>query len=565
MLLNIFCTLNIAIYNIVHISLDCGMTPSILNGVLSFASALLPNILDSVLRTPLFLSLMMSPILLTMISPPLNILFAILTGNFILRKLPCVDRIVWDVLIWLTLLIHALIISLCVILYTKLYFDTFLPVLLIMLLVSTSLSSCPVLFVCIVIIVRRQLNTFSGIVPDGLLFVKNTPCFFVFLVLLVANGPHVFYTVDGSNVIAIMESPYFIIWILLIPFQILLIIPIICFLKFFLLVMLHLRCFVLLLKLPLIAPLPPLLPTLLTPLRAPLYSCQRTFHRFHFCTALVNKAIQSRHLRAKKKNTISQRRAHICQKATISGCCRGAWIILGDQLADVSKLSQRSCMNSPTGKKYRRKHMNKNGSSHMSLRSSKNPPNPFHPPQKTKPKKKEINLLCHWINVRIMGFVYLPCLGRWDGPNFKGIQVACGLRSWGVDIKRLVDEPGIVFPESLRIKARPYLGGGNSNMFFFIPIPGEMIQFDDFFQMGWNHQLDPTSYFLWGGRCFIEVWEGLGSHVADVVTTRHDSDAEMILAGHGRTFWWTIEQLQNWRENETFEKTTKHSNIKTLV
>ena len=81
-----------------------------------------------------------------------------------------------------------------------------------------------------------------------------------------------------------------------------------------------------------------------------------------------------------------------------------------------------------------------------------------------------------------MGFVYLPCLGRWDGPNFKGIQVACGLRSWGVDIKRPVDEPGIVFPESLRIKARPYLGGGNSNMFFFIPIPGEMIQFDDFFK-----------------------------------------------------------------------------------
>ena len=277
------------------------MTPSILNGVLSIASALLPNILDSILRTPLFLLLMMSPILLTMISPPLNILFAILTGNFILRKLPCVDRIVWDVPTWLTLLIHALIISLCIILYTKLYFDTFLPVLLIMLLVSTSLNYCPVLFVCTAIIVRRQLNTFFGIVPDGLLFVKSTPCFFVFLVLLVANGPHVVYTVDGSSVIVIMEFPYSIIWILLIPFQILLIIPIICFLKFFLLVMLHLRCFVLLLKLPLIAPLPPLLPTLLTPLRAQLYSCQRTFHRFHFCTALVNKAIRSRHLRAKKK------------------------------------------------------------------------------------------------------------------------------------------------------------------------------------------------------------------------------------------------------------------------
>ena len=62
------------------------MTLSILNGVLSFASALLPNILDSILRIPLFLLLMMSPILSTMISPPLNILFAILTGSFYLAK-----------------------------------------------------------------------------------------------------------------------------------------------------------------------------------------------------------------------------------------------------------------------------------------------------------------------------------------------------------------------------------------------------------------------------------------------------------------------------------------------
>ena len=36
------------------------------------------------------------------------------------------------------------------------------------------------------------------------------------------------------------------------------------------------------------------------------------------------------------------------------------------------------------------------------------------------------------------------------------------------------------------------LGGGNSNIFYFNPIPGEMIQFDEhIFQMGWfNHQLD---------------------------------------------------------------------------
>ena len=36
-----------------------------------------------------------------------------------------------------------------------------------------------------------------------------------------------------------------------------------------------------------------------------------------------------------------------------------------------------------------------------------------------------------------------------------------------------------------------FLGGGNSNMFYFHPhFPGEMIQFEEhIFQMGWNHQL----------------------------------------------------------------------------
>jgi len=35
-----------------------------------------------------------------------------------------------------------------------------------------------------------------------------------------------------------------------------------------------------------------------------------------------------------------------------------------------------------------------------------------------------------------------------------------------------------------------FLGGGNSNIFFFHPLLGEMIQFDEhIFQMGWfNHQ-----------------------------------------------------------------------------
>ena len=34
-----------------------------------------------------------------------------------------------------------------------------------------------------------------------------------------------------------------------------------------------------------------------------------------------------------------------------------------------------------------------------------------------------------------------------------------------------------------------YLGGG-FKYFLFSPLLGEMIHFDYFFQMGWNHQLD---------------------------------------------------------------------------
>ena len=39
---------------------------------------------------------------------------------------------------------------------------------------------------------------------------------------------------------------------------------------------------------------------------------------------------------------------------------------------------------------------------------------------------------------------------------------------------------------------KPFLGGGNSKIFYFHPYLGEMIQFDEhIFQRGWfNHQLD---------------------------------------------------------------------------
>ena len=71
-------------------------------------------------------------------------------------------------------------------------------------------------------------------------------------------------------------------------FEILLVIPIKCSLKFFLRVMLHLRCFIQLLKPPLI--FSPLLLhlTLSIPLQPHVYSCQRMFHHFHSCTAPVN-------------------------------------------------------------------------------------------------------------------------------------------------------------------------------------------------------------------------------------------------------------------------------------
>ena len=44
----------------------------------------------------------------------------------------------------------------------------------------------------------------------------------------------------------------------------------------------------------------------------------------------------------------------------------------------------------------------------------------------------------------------------------------------------------------------PILGGGNSNIFYFHPYLGKMIQFDEhIFQMGWfNHQLRSIFYLL---------------------------------------------------------------------
>ena len=47
-----------------------------------------------------------------------------------------------------------------------------------------------------------------------------------------------------------------------------------------------------------------------------------------------------------------------------------------------------------------------------------------------------------------------------------------------------------------------FLGGGNSNVFLFSPLPGEIIQFDEhLFQMGWfNHQLE-----------FVSKWQHYGS------------------------------------------------------
>ena len=80
-----------------------------------------------------------------------------------------------------------------------------------MLLVFINLNFYLVLFVHIVMSVKKQLSIFFGTVPVGFLFVKNFPFFFVFSVLLVVSGPSASYIVVGSNVTVIMESLYFII------------------------------------------------------------------------------------------------------------------------------------------------------------------------------------------------------------------------------------------------------------------------------------------------------------------------------------------------------------------
>ena len=53
-----------------------------------------------------------------------------------------------------------------------------------------------------------------------------------------------------------------------------------------------------------------------------------------------------------------------------------------------------------------------------------------------------------------------------------------------------------------------FLGGGNSNMLFiFTPNLGEMVQFDSYFQMGWNRQL--ASFFALQSLSLVNVCNGL--------------------------------------------------------
>ena len=63
---------------------------------------------------------------------------------------------------------------------------------------------------------------------------------------------------------------------------------------------------------------------------------------------------------------------------------------------------------------------------------------------------------------------------------------------WRGDWDQYKDYDGIGYMKYTlqKIEEVPDLGGGNSNIFIFTPIFGEMIQFDDhIFQLGWDHQL----------------------------------------------------------------------------
>ena len=86
------------------------------------------------------------------------------------------------------------------------------------------------------------------------------------------------------------------------------------------------------------------------------------------------------------------------------------------------------------------------------------------------------NLINRYSNMMLwkmyLSFTYgVTILGIYLHFNFLGVRI-CSPWRW----------------ESQRLKS--WLGGGNSNIFHFHPVPGEMIQFDDhIFQMGSNHQL----------------------------------------------------------------------------
>ena len=172
--------------------LICGNLPFQFDGGLSFASDRPLNSLVLCLKIP-FCLLPMALLSLSMKACPfLNIPFVTLIVNFISLKLQNAVRIVRAFLALSMLILLVTSISVLQTLCTKLSYDMYLRVHLIMHIGSTNLTLLELRFVPFVVLKTKQPHTFFGFVNDGLQSVIIIPPLCVCLALLVHNGPTVF-------------------------------------------------------------------------------------------------------------------------------------------------------------------------------------------------------------------------------------------------------------------------------------------------------------------------------------------------------------------------------------
>ena len=95
---------------------------------------------------------------------------------------------------------------------------------------------------------------------------------------------------------------------------------------------------------------------------------------------------------------------------------------------------------------------------------------------------------CLWVS----RFAPLTWMFQWKKGQQQKKQVLFSSQFENHDVERYSDTWGsILESQPLSPSKLTELGGGNSNIFYFSSLPGEMIQFDEhMFQMGWNHQLE---------------------------------------------------------------------------